>query len=209
MITLFGKQRGSYGPQLLNSAGWNPDLHPRNSIGEFIYTDGGLHGRPAKKAPQAVPYRAGYRRIGKNVVKTDEIPTNSQKFTAPNGKTFLAPAGTNFQDVYNAGKTQGRPGERHNVWQYGIYDFQRNGGGGPKPGNLDNTFYSPYTDASNYAVGIYMNGAGASLWETLNSARIEAALTRSKNAGSPRQREWETQGWQAAEAQKSAWEKTK
>jgi hypothetical protein len=195
--------------QLLNSGSWNPALHPRNSIGEFVYTDGGLHGRPAKKAPQAIPYRAGYRRIGPNIVKTDEIPPNSRTFTAPDGQTFLAPAGTNFQDVYDAGKIQGRLGTRLNVWQYGKYDFQRNGGGGPKPGSLDNIFYSAYTDASNYAVGVYMNGAGASLSETLNSARIEALITRSENAGSPRQREWQTRGWQAAEAQKSAWDKTK
>jgi hypothetical protein len=223
MNVLIRNKRRFYGPpqQLLNSSCWNPALHPRNSIGEFIYTDGGLHGRSSspsgapnkisKKWPQAIPYRAGYRRNPNNphFIKTDEIPPNSQKFTAPNGETFLAPAGTNFQDVYDAGKTQGWLGARHNVWQYRIYDFQRNGGGGPKPGNLDNIFYSAYTDASNYAAGVYMNGAGASLSETLNSARIEALVTRSKNAGSPRQREWQTQGWQAAEAQKSGWDKTK
>ena len=41
------KEHYFYGPAipLLNSGNWNPDLHPRNSIGEFIYTDGGLHGR--------------------------------------------------------------------------------------------------------------------------------------------------------------------
>ena len=41
------KEQYFYGPAipLLNSENWNPDLHPRNSIGEFIYTDGGLHGR--------------------------------------------------------------------------------------------------------------------------------------------------------------------
>jgi hypothetical protein len=195
--------------QLPNRGGWNPALHPRNSIGEFIYTDGGLHGRPAKKSPQTIPYRAGYRRIGPHLVKTDEIPSNSQMFTAPNGKTFLAPSGTNFESVYNAGKTQGRANAINNVWQYKRYDFQRNGGDGKQPGNIDNIFYSAYTDASNYAAGVYMNGAGASLSETLNSAKIEALITRSENAGSPRQREWQTQGWQAAEAQKTVWDKTK
>ncbi len=34
---------------LFNSGNWNPALHPRDSNGEFIYTDGGLHGR-AKSA---------------------------------------------------------------------------------------------------------------------------------------------------------------
>ena len=42
---------------LLNSGNWNPALHPRNSIGEFIYTDGGLYGRspsgPSRPNPKA------------------------------------------------------------------------------------------------------------------------------------------------------------
>ncbi len=76
------------------------------------------------------------------MVKTDEIPPNSQVLTAPNGKTFLVPPGANFQNVYNAGKAQGWVGAKNNVWQFGTYDFQRNGGGGPKPGKLDNIFYS-------------------------------------------------------------------
>jgi len=46
MNTLFRKEQSIYGPRipLLNSGNWNPDLHPRNSIGEFTYTDGGRHG---------------------------------------------------------------------------------------------------------------------------------------------------------------------
>ena len=49
------KEHYFYGPAipLLNSGNWNPDLHPRNSIGEFIYTDGGLHGRPPSRTPSA------------------------------------------------------------------------------------------------------------------------------------------------------------
>jgi hypothetical protein len=47
MNNLSRKEQYFYGPAmpLFNSGNWNPDLHPRNSIGEFIYTDGGLHGR--------------------------------------------------------------------------------------------------------------------------------------------------------------------
>lgn len=53
---------------LLNNENWNPDLHPRDpSNGQFIYTDGGLHGRPASgpgrpnprtkaSVPSAIPH---------------------------------------------------------------------------------------------------------------------------------------------------------
>jgi hypothetical protein len=95
---------------------------------------------------------------------------------------------------------------RHEVWQYGTFDFQRNGGRGMKSGNLDNIFYSAYTDASNYAVGVYLNGAGANLWETLAIAKL-AADSGSKNAGSPALGRWQTLGWKAAEAQRSQWDK--
>lgn len=38
------------GMPLRNSADWNPALHPRDpSNGEFIYTDGGLHGRSSSR----------------------------------------------------------------------------------------------------------------------------------------------------------------
>src|ERR1700722_18247983 len=55
MNTLLKKEHYLYGPPmpLLNSGSWNPALHPRNSIGEFIYTDGGRRGksRPKVNAP--------------------------------------------------------------------------------------------------------------------------------------------------------------
>jgi hypothetical protein len=202
---------------LFNSGNWNRALHPRNSIGEFIYTDGGLHGRPASavhgspvpaivikkknKTPvQAIPYPPGYRQLSNTYprfIKTDVIPANSKTFTAPDGQTFLAPAGTDFQKVYDAGKTNGYAGMKANVWQYGIFDFQRNMGGGPNTLG-ENIFYSAYTNASNYAVGVYMNGAGANLWLTLSFASF-AADAGSKNAGTPELREWQTLGWEAAE----------
>jgi len=54
MKTLFENEQSIYGPTipLLNHGNWNPDLHPRNSIGEFTYTDGGRHG---KSTPDANP----------------------------------------------------------------------------------------------------------------------------------------------------------
>ena len=217
MNNLSRKEQYFYGPAmpLFNSGNWNPDLHPRNSIGEFIYTDGGLHGR-STSTPSAsnktakdstrttIPYQTGYYRVGRDLIRYDGTPPNSQTFTAPDGQTFLAPAGTNFQDVYNAGKAQGMLGVRNAVWQYGTFDFQRNRGDGKQSG--DNIFYSAYTHASNYAVGVYMNGAGFSLNSTLTVAGVAADLG-SKNAGSPALRQWQTLGWKAAQAQKSQWEK--
>ena len=46
MNNLSKKEQYFYGPviPLLYSGNWNPNLHTRNSIGEFIYTDGGRHG---------------------------------------------------------------------------------------------------------------------------------------------------------------------
>jgi hypothetical protein len=199
---------------LPNSGNWNPALHPRNSIGEFIYTDGGLHGRPpsasgtsnktTKKSRQAFPYRAGYRRVGPQVIEYDGTPPNSQTFTTPDGQTFLAPAGTNFQSIFNAGATKGVLGIDRSILWYGTFDFQRNEGDGKQLG--DNLIYSAYINASNYAAGVYMNGAGFSLNETLFWGRI-AADVGSKNAGSPQQREWQTFGWKAAQAQRSQWQK--
>lgn len=157
---------------LLNSGNWNPDLHPRNSLGEFIYTDGGLHGgygRQRKREKDDLTYYNG-------------IPPNSQAFKALNGATFLAPPGTDFKAVYYKGQASGiTPWSAYaNVWHYGQFDFQRNMGHGYKASG--NTFYPAYIDASNYAVGVYLNGAGLSLQNSLRLAGV-AAKAGSKNAG--------------------------
>ncbi len=54
MNNLSTKEQYFYGPAipLFNSGNWNPALHPRNSIGEFIYTDGGMHGRSPSAKPK-------------------------------------------------------------------------------------------------------------------------------------------------------------
>jgi RHS repeat-associated protein len=124
-------------------------------------------------------------------------PPNSQVFTAPNGQTFLAPAGTNFQNIYNLGQTNGSLGINSAIGHYGTCDFQRNGGNGYS--SKGNTFYPAYTNASNYAVGVYMNGAGYSLNSTLSVASGFAGLF-SSNAGSSALSSWQTQGWNAAQS---------
>jgi hypothetical protein len=50
------------GTPLLNSGSWNPALHPRDpSNVEFIYTDGGLHGRSSSQKGKP---------LGKSVIET-------------------------------------------------------------------------------------------------------------------------------------------
>jgi hypothetical protein len=129
-------------------------------------------------------------------------PPNSQTYVAPDGRPFLAPAGTNFQNVYNAGHANGPfniLGMNVAIGHYGQFDFQRNGGQGNCPGH--NTFYPAYTNASNFAVGEYMNGAGFSLDATLTIGYV-FAFTMSSNAGSPDQGQWWANGWNAAQAAK-------
>jgi len=69
----------------------------------------------------------------------------------------------------------------------GIFDYQRSG----------NTFYGSYTYASNYAVGIVMNGAGYSLNSTVFIASRFANMF-SSNAGAPQQAAAWKNGWNAA-----------
>jgi hypothetical protein len=73
------------------------------------------------------------------------------------------------------------------IWHFGIYDFQRD----------DGTFYSAYTNASNYAVGVYAAGAGYSLSATVTIGQWVADLI-SSNAGTRTQSDWWTRGWNDA-----------
>ncbi len=116
------------------------------------------------------------------------IPPGSKLFCSPSGTPFYAPPGTDFNNVYSAGQNNGLDpfAINSNVGQGGTYDFQRSNG----------DFYPAYTDASNYGVGVYMNGAGYSLswtneigaafWELFSSGNLQ-------NKGY-----WWDQGWNAA-----------
>jgi hypothetical protein len=201
MINLSKKEQYIYGPAvLLNSANWNPAFHPRDSIGEFRYNGGRHRGsasmpfRPKSRAKGLSPAQAGNKASKFSIFHG--TPPNAQTFTTPDGQTFLAPAGTDFRAIYNAGKTNGIMGMNSAIGHYGTFDFQRNAGAGQLS---TNTFYPAYANASNYAVGVYMNGADFSLDQTHNYAWI-FAHTFSSNAGSPAQTQWQTNGWKAAEA---------
>jgi RHS repeat-associated protein len=124
-------------------------------------------------------------------------PAQSQVFIAPNGKRFLAPAGTDFNQIFRAGRANGLDpfGIGRAVGHYGCFDFQRNRGSGMC--GSENVFYPGFTDASNYAVGVYMKGVGFGELPTRVIAGTFAWLS-SKNAGSPRQSSWWSSGNRAA-----------
>jgi hypothetical protein len=84
---------------------------------------------------------------------------------------------TNGQDILTTNSAVGI---------FGTYDFQRRNG----------HFYQAYRDASNYAVGVYMAGAGYSYSETL-AAGTYYSLRHSSNwdSGFAYHIKWWTKGW--------------
>jgi hypothetical protein len=80
---------------------------------------------------------------------------------------------------------------RATLSQGGAYDFQRDA--------VRQEFHPAYANASNYAVGVYMAGAGYSRLETLTIAETYA-LFNSTNFNSQNQKAWIAQGWDDATA---------
>jgi hypothetical protein len=91
--------------------------------------------------------------------------------------------------VYATGSSEGLLGAESNIGHFGRFDFQRDG----------DTFIHPYSDASNYAVGVYMAGAGYTWNETYMIAN-SFAQTMSSNAGAQAQQAWWQKGWDDATA---------
>jgi hypothetical protein len=133
-------------------------------------------------------------------IDKDPNPPGSQTFTAPGGETFLAPSGTDFRNGYKVGKAipfkYDFAAIDRAVGHYGTFDYQRNKGQGEK---LNNIFYTAYIHASNFGVGVYMNGAGYSLDGTITIASDFAGKS-SSNAGDPNQKKWWTYGWNGAQS---------
>lgn len=182
-----------YGPAvpLFN---YNHNHDPKN--GQFTSGDGSGsdNGRFTATSGMSGAIAGSRARIG-SLYTSIATPSDAKSLTAPDGTKFLAPPGTDFQAVYNAGKTDGTVGIPAALGHYGTFDFQRNSGNGIS--STGNVFYPAYTDASNYAVGVYMNGAGYNRDETIALASL-FALTMSSNAGSSRPREMWKNGWDAA-----------
>ncbi|HEY4078926.1 MAG TPA: hypothetical protein VGM26_18500 [Rhizomicrobium sp.] len=130
----------------------------------------------------------------------DGIPPNSADYTAPDGTNFLAPADANFRKVYEDGhalidqEPATWPGYiKQKVGQFGEFDFQRDG----------DIFYSRYTNASNYAAGLFMSGAGFSYADTMAIAGGYAAAYSAGGITGTRLRWW-TYGYMAGYLNSSA-----
>ena len=106
----------------------------------------------------------------------------------------MAPLRADFRKVYAAGQAIAAlplPGKysigRAAIGQGGTYDFQRD--------VPQQKFYFAYIHAANYAVGVYMAGAGYSLTATRVFAKLYA-LRNSSNFDSQDQLGWIKRGWQ-------------
>jgi len=137
-----------------------------------------------------------------SVKRNDGSPVTDP--SSPTG-ILLAPPRADYKKIYAAGRSirhlsipEQKPIAREAIAQGGTYDFQRE--------KSTMTFFPAYTNASNYAVGVYMAGAGH--WETATLAIAEYyALRHSSNFGSMDQIAWIARGWQDAHA--GYWKETR
>ncbi|SFK32180.1 hypothetical protein [Methylocapsa palsarum] len=89
-------------------------------------------------------------------------PDGSQvvDYDSPTGN-LMAPPRANFREVYAAGMRATNPFQINAaVGHWGEFDFQRDGASG--------TYYPVYKHASNYAVGVFMAGAGYSRQDAID-----------------------------------------
>ena len=132
-----------------------------------------------------------------------EVPDDAVAVTTPDRRTIydkdsttkklMAPPHANFREVYAAGRAivslpypeQYRRAHAA-IAQEGTYDFQRD--------VKQQNFYDAYVHASNYAVGVYMAGAGYSLDVTRAMAKLYT-LRNSSNYDVQDQLNWIKHGW--------------
>ena len=124
---------------------------------------------------------------------THNLPDNAVPYSTPgpNGWPFFAPPTANWCNEYAAGQQNGSNpfAMNQNIGQGGTYDYQRDA--------ANQLFIADYTNASNYGVGVYMNGAGFSEYGMIALGEM-FALVKSSNAGSDAQMEMWIAGWEAA-----------
>jgi hypothetical protein len=125
-----------------------------------------------------------------------DTPTDAVSYESGDGTQFYAPPDANFFQVYASGLSiRGVPtgfdaaAVTIAVGHGGLFDYQR----------LNGTFYSQYTNASNYGVGVFMNGAGYTEDETKLIGSIFAHIF-SSNPGDSNRKIWWKRGWEDAEA---------
>jgi hypothetical protein len=135
-------------------------------------------------SPQPVPQAPA-----KGLTIVHEVPPDAVSLTAGDGTSFYAPPDADFSKVYAAGQANWLDliAAYLAVGTNGTYDFQRDNG----------TFFTSYTNASNYGVGVYMAGAGFSYDATITIGSVYAKYF-SSNAGSLSHISWWTRGWNDA-----------
>lgn len=159
----------------------------------------------------AQPRELGHEQYGPELAEykpEHEVPDDAIAVATPDGstiydkdsptKTLTAPPHANFREIYTAGRAiallpYSEQYRRAHVAiaQEGTYDFQRD--------VAQQKFFDAYVHASNYAVGVYMAGAGYSLEATRTLAKLYA-LRNSKNYNSQDQLNWIKRGWKDGKA---------
>ena len=123
------------------------------------------------------------------------IPPDGRPIEDPSSPTqvLMAPPHADFRQVYAAGQLVAPLPEGaqltaayNAVGHEGTYDFQRI--------PSQRIIYADYVNASNYAVGVFMAGAGFSMAATVNFAEFYA-FVGSSNYGSRQQIQWIKNGW--------------
>lgn len=123
------------------------------------------------------------------LIKYTQVPANAVQYVSGSGVSFNAPPRADFSVVLSEGSLNGSNLLSLSSFegQGGMNDYQR----------FNGDFYSAYTNASNYGVGVYMYGAGFSADQMIGISETFATLF-SSNAGDPTQVYWWLQGWQDA-----------
>jgi hypothetical protein len=131
-----------------------------------------------------------------SVVRTR--PTDAVEYTAGDGTTFYAPPDADFSEMYSYGESlEGDPVPLlllridQACGQGGIYDFQRS----------NKSLYVKYENASNYGVGVLLNGAGLS-WEQTEAFGQAYADAKSSQSHSQTRIDWWQRGWNDAQSGK-------
>jgi hypothetical protein len=141
-----------------------------------------------------------------DINREHSLPKDAVAVTRPDGTTIadptsptkklMAPPRANFQQVFAAGEKiaswpilQQFDEAKAALQQFGTYDFQRD--------KATNTWFAGYVHAANYAVGVYMAGAGYGKWLSVKIAQTWGFFTSSTKYSSEA-KDWTERGWDDA-----------
>ena len=152
-----------------------------------------------RSASVAIDRRRATGRTPEDIHHVHEIPKDAVAVMRPDGATvdnpksptgkLMAPPSANFQEVNSAGARTWNPIEIDAALGHcGRFDFQRDA--------KNNTFYHPYRNASNYAVGVFMAGAGYPRGTTsFISESFASRFSSNYLKDMAERKEWTNRGW--------------